>query len=365
MLYGHYGWLPPFSGPRLRRALENGVSRIQQVDLEVAFYLYPDRHAAESRRKVGGSGFWAGVQSKKMPHLRWIYAVSNRHVVHRGGASTILANSISGTVAVIEKEPTDWIEHPDGNDIAVLPIVSRELPGFSHMFVPTEMFATIDHVYDKLIGVGDDVYMIGRFINHEGKTRNTPSVRFGNISMLPDEPIYVDAMTPPQESFAVELRSMCGYSGSPVFVETGGAQRQRDGITKIVTAQDYLLGVHWGHIIEPWAVEKRIRRKVKQAALGPDEEEVEQVFANTGMNGVVPAWFLLDLINLPRFKDTRDQEEADEMKRIARTSPGAVLDSADGKTPSPKPDASDENPTHLGDFKRLVDVAARKKPKET
>ena len=286
-------------------------------------------------RKIGGSGFWIGVQSQKLDHFRWIYAVSNRHVVHRSGASTIRANSNDGHLVILEKEPTDWIEHPDGHDIAILPIVSREVPGLSHMFVPIPMFATPAHVMDQVIGVGDNVYMIGRFINHEGTTRNTPSVRFGNISMIPGEPIYVDAHTIPQVSFAVELRSMCGYSGSPVMVETGGYSKQPNGAWNITKTQDYLLGVHWGHIIEPWTVEKKIRRKATRAALTPNEQEVEEVSANTGMNGVVPAWHLLDLVNLPQLQQLRAKEEEEEMRRISRTTPGAALDSADENPSSP------------------------------
>jgi hypothetical protein len=353
------------SAARLRRNLEHGVARIPPADLDVVFYLYPDRAAAESGRKIGGSGFWVGVQSGKIEHLRWSYAVSNRHVVHRAGASTIRANSKDGRLAIFEREPTDWIEDPSGHDIAILPIVSTEVPGFSHMFVPIPMFATPNHVYDQVIGIGDDVFMIGRFINHEGTTRNTPSVRFGNISMLPGEPIFIDKNTPPQESFAVELRSMCGYSGSPVFVQAGGLQK-RDRSYVLSGYTDYLLGVHWGHIIEPWTVDKRIRKKAVRTALKPDEQEINEVSANTGMNGVVPAWFLLDLINLPRFKDQRDQEEAEEMKQIARDSPGAVLDSAKEQphTAVSRESVDDTNPNHLADFRRLVDVAARKRPQD-
>jgi hypothetical protein len=53
-------------------------------------------------------------------------------------------------------------------------------------------------------------------VNHEGKQRNLPSARFGNIAQMPGEPIEFDGLS--QESFLVEARSVAGYSGSPVFV---------------------------------------------------------------------------------------------------------------------------------------------------
>jgi hypothetical protein len=109
--------------------------------------------------------------------------------------------------------------------------------------------------------------------------------------------------TPPQESFAVELRSTCGYSGSPVFVSVESPIKNfSDSVGKL----DLLLGVLWGHIVEPWTVETRIIKKVMQAGLGPDEREVDQVSANTGMNGVVPVWRLKELLDLPQFKNVRE-----------------------------------------------------------
>src|SRR5207237_1083251 len=127
------------------------------------------------------------------------------------------------------------------------------------------------HVLDQKVGVGDDIYMIGRFVNHEGRAKNTPSARFGNISMMPGEAIEIGHGSTPQESFAVELRSMCGYSGSPVFVEMSG-WRNIDGDLKMHWDQDVLLGVHWGHINEPWTVKKRIVKTASATALQPGEK---------------------------------------------------------------------------------------------
>jgi len=131
--------------------------------------------------------------------------------------------------------------------------------------------------------------------------------------MLPFEPIYIDAKTKPQLSFAIELRSMCGYSGSPVFVEVGGVQR-RSGAMNLTPSRQLLLGVHWGHIIEPWTVEKKIVTAI-ESALRQGEREIEQVSANTGMNGVVPAWCLREMFELPVIKNLLDREEEVELER--------------------------------------------------
>jgi hypothetical protein len=357
--FGSYAWCPWFSGARLRRDLKReseriGVPRIPSSDLNCAFYLYPSEAAAKAGVKLGGSGFWVAIQSHVAPPLWWLYGVSNRHVVHNHGASVIRANAKDGGVRIIATEPTDWIEHPDNHDIAVYPM--EDLPDIEMAAVLTGMFADQHDIESKIIEVGNEVFMIGRFINHDGKVRNTPSARFGNISMLPGEPIYVDSTTPPQESFAVELRSMCGYSGSPVFVTPENEPHHR--FAGSAFGPDLLLGVHWGHIIEPWTVQTKIVKKVMQAGLSADEIEVDQVSANTGMNGVVPAWRLKELLDMPKLKDDRIRQENEHLERIKREAPGAALDAANVAQASLPADGV--NPKHREDFMRLVDAAARK-----
>jgi hypothetical protein len=67
------------------------------------------------------------------------------------------------------------------------------------------------------IGPGDDVFVVGRFINREGKQKNIPSVRFGNIAQMPGEPLFLDDGKE-LECFLIEGRSISGFSGSPVFI---------------------------------------------------------------------------------------------------------------------------------------------------
>ena len=42
---------------------------------------------------------------------------------------------------------------------------------------------------DLNMGVGDEVFMLGRFISHSGIQKNQPLARFGNIALMPDERI--------------------------------------------------------------------------------------------------------------------------------------------------------------------------------
>src|SRR5208337_5394725 len=82
-------------------------------------------------------------------------------------------------------------------------------------FISTKVFATEEIVSEYGIGVGDDVFMVGRFINHEGSPTYLPATRFGNISVMPF-PILKSPQKGP--SYCIDMHSRPGFSGSPVFV---------------------------------------------------------------------------------------------------------------------------------------------------
>ena len=70
---------------------------------------------------------------------------------------------------------------PRQYDVAVIPLTLDREHAVSS--ISKFNFVTEQNVY----GVGDDVFMIGLFMDHAGVSTNVPAARFGNISMLPDE----------------------------------------------------------------------------------------------------------------------------------------------------------------------------------
>lgn len=77
------------------------------------------------------------------------------------------------------------------------------------------------------------------------------------------------------------------------------------------------------------------------------------VESNTGMMGVIPAWKIWEVIDGDEMKAVRNAAEA----QVKKASDQVTLDAASGGAAAP-----DENPNHLEDFNRLVDVAVRKRP---
>jgi hypothetical protein len=148
--------------------------------------------------------------------------------------------------------------------------------------------------------------MLGRFINREGLQKNSPTARFGHISQMPGDPI--DAQ---EEAFLCEVRSIGGYSGSPVFVlpafdgRPGGQPPPTRGI---------ILGVDFCHI--------------QTLACAQDNNGYDiphiRMPQNTGMAGVIPAWRLQELIMSDKALQQRRAAEESETRR--RNAPKVALD---------------------------------------
>jgi hypothetical protein len=311
------------------------MPKIPQFYLDCSIYLYDSRRSAENGENFGGSGCLVRLESNPIfdptsfrngryhrvsiyfpPH---IYAVTNKHVVN-AGFHVVRLNTVDNVSDVLELEYEDWIPHPDGDDLVVAPI---DLPSTRFDYFPIDVNSFINrYTFHSHVGAGDDTFMVGRFINHAGKQRNTPSLRFGSVAMLPFEKIKLQNGHM-QEAFLVETRSISGYSGSPVFVYRPAEQTTRIPATPATlesnsTPETYrttitdlvgypaLLGIDCGH------VHKYEKVRDYTGTPHPAGWEVE---SNTGMAIVIPAWRLTDLLNTEvlvmqrKQKDQQYQEE--------------------------------------------------------
>lgn len=233
-----------------------GVPRIPSEYLNVAIYLYESVADAESGSDLGGTGFLVAVKSAVHQDGGYLYAVSNRHVV-QDGASVVRVNLVGGGTDTFNFEPIEWTFHPAGDDLAVVPI-SIDRAKHLASWVPIEMAVTPEEVGadDSKFTIGDDVWQIGRFVMNDGKTVNRPSARFGNLS-IPLNKISGTTIKE-QESFGVEVHSISGYSGSPVFIIRGLMGIGPTGGNLFGGNPIGLLGVCWAHIPIDEAVMERI-----------------------------------------------------------------------------------------------------------
>ena len=277
---------------QVKRPRPGMTFRIQDGLLDAVLYLYKDEADATAGRESGGSGFLFGCAvSGSTDYTLW--AVTNRHVVE-GGGWTIRVNLKAGGVATIDTTELDWFYHPVA-DLAVIPIaLSQDVHRIS--FITEEWTLTPEWEQSLEIGPGDPCFTIGRFIGHAGLQRNTPTTRFGQIAQIDSEPIKSDGRE--QRSYLVEIRSIGGFSGSPVFVYLDaayyrpwavGAKTGPDGsimgVGRFPTGP-WLLGVTWC-MVPTWEPVCDNTGKVIQQGY--------KVLANSGLMGVVPARFLAEM----------------------------------------------------------------------
>jgi hypothetical protein len=225
---------------------------------------------------------------------------------------------------IIPLDGLKWFYHPNGDDIAVCP-VKFDSGRHKVNFINLVNLLTKEIVDNFKIGIGDDVFFAGRFVNHEGTKRNSPTLRFGNIAQMPLEPIkQSDGFE--QESFLIEARSLPGYSGSPVFVHIlpmpplpPMSPEMREHVLKLpnmrpersnlpIIAGPWLLGIDYCQI--------RMREPVMSEATGKQMHDWF-VYANTGMMGVIPAWKLREVFDGDELMAIRKDAENKERKRRA------------------------------------------------
>ena len=296
--------------------------------LDAVIYLYRSEAEAAAGEQTGGSGCLVSMPSAgEVPPF--VYAVTNAHVIRGPSgprAPVIRLNTVDGQVSTLPLDADNWKQHPEGDDIAVAPL---GLNPHHHRFflIPREVFVQHDEqgTYGGAdrsgrtrIGPGDDVFMLGRYIGHDGKQRNAPTVRFGHVAMLPVEPIELESGIR-QESFLVEALSLSGYSGSPVFAF---AMLSKQQMALTADSGPWLLGIDWGHLPD--------RRPVldEDGNPHPDRSYVRQ---NSGFMGVVPAWKLAELLDSEELSESREKELAKHRERTARTELD-VAESQQGRT---------------------------------
>jgi len=292
------------------------MPRIDDACLESVIYLYQSEAHAKAGIQTGGTGFLVSVPSSKFPNEMYVYAVTNKHIVEDARSRTIRLNDNSGGIDILDTKIEDW-KVAQSDDLAVIPV---EISMANHKFrtVPERMFVTPEIVERIKLGPGDEVYLPGRFINHEGKQCNTPAVRFGNLSMMPTEPVQQPGGSM-QDSFLVDMRSLSGYSGSPAFVfipPAEGAYRHiHQGDIEVAGYGPWLLGIDWGHLAS-WSclVYKADKKKTHPENLG--------ITSNSGIAAIVPAWKLHELLHR---KDLQMQRKQLDEERAEETS---VLDYA-------------------------------------
>lgn len=225
--------------------------------LDLPFFLYPDKENAVRGSRFGGTGFLVSLPFENYPdEHHHIYGVTNAHIaLGKNRSSVIRFNKIHGGTDIFETNESDWFTIPGDYDIAVLPIDFLD-PSIHKVTVinispsiPNSFYLGPSEIQKFEINAGDDVLMVGRFVDYDGIETNQPSLRFGNISIMsaniPSPYGYTGRTT------ILDMRSRTGYSGSPVFVyRTHGSIFPKSKTLVFGGHLMKLLGIHRGQFYE-------------------------------------------------------------------------------------------------------------------
>lgn len=367
-----------------KRYIPIGMPRLNPYFQNTAFFLYginPKTGKLGTRPKGTGVlvGFWGpkkGIVAQANRDIRHIYAVTCQHVAP-DGASTIRINTNDGKSRFIEFEPHEWQFMPNGDDIAAVDITDRLKGTDSFSAVPPNLFATPDFFKEYEFGIGEDGFMLGLFADIPGKYHNMVAARFGNVSLLADkEELIKQGNNNKRPSHIFDMHSRPGFSGSPIFV-----YRTPSGdIRNIAYGPPFKFNISGGLIsysdINPMndqnlldQLEERQNTFIKffgihSGQYGDKVKAYKETTAETdeylkdgdilkvpnSMTVVVPAWEVMNLLNLPIFVGQRNKREEEDRKNEENAAEPESIRTGDDSA----------NPSHKEDFTRLVSAATKK-----
>ncbi len=287
----------------------------------VAFFIYNNIEQAQSGSIYCSTGFLVSMPSVINGQI-FLYAVTNRHCIQ--GINPVLRfNKKDGGLHTVQTVESQWHYIDNHYDIAIFPLVlDTNTIDLTH--IDTSFFLTEDSVSKEEIDVGEDVFMVGRFVNHDGGSNiNKPSMRFGQISIMNANIIHPYAKYPNlmykenQEAVLLDMRARTGYSGSPVFVyRTQGSifhenlKNNEPENLSFLTPYHFmrLLGIQWG--IAPDEIDQNSNSFSQEiASVNPKNADDLK-----NMSIVCPAKYILEVLNKKELKENRDNCNAELLK---------------------------------------------------
>lgn len=290
----------------------------------VVFAGYREQNQNSKEPKIGGTAFLYAQPQKNVKNHYHLYLITTKHSIEfigqhsSDGKVHLRFNKKIGENEETEKtyswmstEVKDWKHHPQ-TDISIFSWLEDRSGGMNDLdvvAVMSNMAADKNLVRTELIGIGDEVLTVGLFSKRAGEKRNVPIIRIGNIAANPDENETVNTKYIKDiEAYLVELRSIGGLSGSPVFVNLGGSKvpalagmrsnsRVLERSPTLIKDSIFLLGMMTAH----W--------NTGEVEMDIDITSDDKEALNTGIGVVIPFWKIQELLNDPELEIERNKVE--------------------------------------------------------
>jgi len=251
------------------------------------------------------------------------YIVTNRHVVQPGIeigkpcklplASFVILNhkpdsahpSLYAQTIRLDKGMMWHFSTDDSVDLAVV-IAGISTDEYDFTRISTALFLTLDDMHNRKAVEGDPLLFTGLFIQLFDKEIKSlePIVRSGSLAMVPEGLLPTTMQRKPGHVLLADAHVYHGNSGSPVLIDTS---RFAGGIGFSYR----FLGVICGEVYENADLTFTVTTSISGT-----------VGANSDVSIVVPAWQILDILDLPEVKKERDDFVAAHPE-LAITNPSA------------------------------------------
>jgi hypothetical protein len=295
--------------------------RVASDVLRSVVFLGQEDPDESSKIRYTDTGFLIGMPSEADPNLSHIYLVTSAHGANglSNGRLFVRMNRKDGLAPYDfpSGEIIRWYYHPDDEfvDAAALPFGSPATQLVDFVAIPRSMFWMADNVTEgDFIGLGDETFVAGLFPEFTGTQRNSPLLHFGNLIGLPTEKVPIeieDGKKGLADAYLVEVRSIKGLSGSPVFLSkpisvdlTGILACDPQFAKFYVTGQICFLGLMHGHWKYPLGDITRYIPAVEDGL-------------HSGVALVVPARKIAEILDQPELLAKRKaMDDAIRRKRI-------------------------------------------------
>lgn len=253
---------------------------------------------AKGQQIPNGTGFFVSVREMtgKKSNYTYVNFATAKHVLKvrdKNGKEQWLPffflrlNKMNGKHETVKisiipsgKEKTVFT-HADPNvDLAVIPMLP-DPNKYNVKWIPESMLTTREDFEELNIREGTDVFFTGLFSPYQGREKNYPIVRFGQVALVTDEKIKWDNQL--LNLYLIECTSFGGNSGSPVFFHLGQEK---------VSPTNF--------IIKPRVIKLAGVMKGYFGDMSPlyiaDTAKIPFVKLNSGIAAVIPAYQLREIL---------------------------------------------------------------------
>jgi len=247
-------------------------------------FIYKTTQGAQRDADFFAVGFMASIRSAVRVAHRYYYLVTNEHVVRDMDNVIVRVNSIPDGFKVLTI-PKGKFQTDRDLDLAVAALPEDSETAFS--FSSKETAVSSEDLARLKLGYVTDVFMVSRIArrNMHYLKINVSVMRFGNVALIPqcEERFYL-----------VEMRSIAGHSGSPVFVFPtpfifGIPRKSNEDFAPM------LLGINRGHVEEYTEILREDNgRLIKHPSL--------RSVTNMAISEVVPAWHIFNMLEGKKFR---------------------------------------------------------------